>query len=119
MALSRTFLFLSKQPPTALPTPNNCILAHGFAWLRTYMKNMFNSRIRKPIIPYTAAELDRIKAKETLSPREAAAVAGISNSSLYGLWQRGAGPQSFKIGRSRRVRRTDLDRWITSLGASK
>ena len=64
---------------------------------------------------FTAAEIEAIKVKETLSVAEAALVAGISTDTLYTQWKQGCGPQSFKIGKARRVRRRDLDAWMTSL----
>lgn len=69
--------------------------------------------------PYSAADLDRIRAKITLTPREAAAMAGISVSTLYARWQAGDGPLSVKVGRARRVRRDDLDAWLIGLGSEK
>jgi excisionase family DNA binding protein len=63
---------------------------------------------------YTAAEVEIVKAKTMLTPREAAFISGVSNSHLYDLWHEGAGPASLKIGRSRRIRRVDLDTWIAA-----
>jgi excisionase family DNA binding protein len=76
-------------------------------------------RDRKPHVPYTPAEIEAIKHKAVLTPREAAILAGISNSTIYVEWQNGTGPQSFKIGKCRRLRREALDAWIASREAQK
>jgi excisionase family DNA binding protein len=51
-----------------------------------------------------------------LTPAEAAAVLRIGRSKLYELIARG-GIESVKLGRCRRFRRSDLDRFIRALAA--
>lgn len=69
--------------------------------------------------PYTADELARIRHLETLTPDQAAVIAGISHSTLYAMWQAGTGPASFRVGSARRVRRADLDAWIAGLAKAE
>jgi len=51
-----------------------------------------SKRNRTPRRPYSLAEIEVIKAKTTLSTHEAAAIAGISNSTLWLKMQDGTGP---------------------------
>ena len=62
----------------------------------------------------TIEELAVIQAKPVLTVQEAAILAGVSIGSIYKAWKKpGGGPQSFKLGRARRIRRTAFDRWLT------
>jgi excisionase family DNA binding protein len=56
------------------------------------------------------------RADELLTPAEAAAVLSIGRSKLYELIARGV-IESVKLGRCRRFRRSDLDRFIRKLDA--
>jgi excisionase family DNA binding protein len=60
-------------------------------------------------------ELAVIQAKATLTVAEAAVVAGVCVGTLYKRWREGTGPVSFLVGKSRRVRRADLDLWMKAL----
>ena len=64
---------------------------------------------------YSPAEIEVIKSKPMLAPREVALLAGIGLAHLYDRWHAGTGPASIKIGRSRRVQRCDFDKWIGGL----
>ena len=59
----------------------------------------------------TTPTSEEVRDKEILSPEEVAAVLGCGRTMAYSLIRSGAIP-SFTIGRLRRVRRTDLDRFI-------
>jgi excisionase family DNA binding protein len=72
----------------------------------------------KPNKP-SADEVAVIAAKPVLTVREAALLSGTSVGSLYRWWAQGRGPTSFKIGKCRRVRRVDIDAWLTSLRGNK
>ena len=52
--------------------------------------------------------------KLVLTPKEAAALAGISVTTLYDLWAADKGPPSFKIGKARRLLREDLIAWLVA-----
>jgi excisionase family DNA binding protein len=47
-----------------------------------------------------------------LTPRQCAARLNISRAQLYKILASPNGPRSIKIGRSRRIRSRDLDRWV-------
>jgi excisionase family DNA binding protein len=66
-------------------------------------------RHRRPVRPPAAADV-------LLTAAEAAAVLKIGRSKLYELMARGA-IESVKLGRCRRFRRSDLDRFIRDLAA--
>lgn len=61
---------------------------------------------------YTVEEITVIQSKPVLTPAEAALVAGVSVGTLYKQWKVGTGPQSFHIGRARRIRRESLMTWM-------
>ncbi len=63
----------------------------------------------------TVEDIKIIEAKPVLTVAEAALLAGVSVGCLYRRWREGSGPVSFKIGKARRIRRRDLDAWMTSL----
>jgi excisionase family DNA binding protein len=67
-------------------------------------------RRRRPVRPPAAADV-------LLTAAEAAAVLKIGRSKLYELMARGA-IESVKLGRCRRFRRSDLDRFIRDLTAA-
>jgi excisionase family DNA binding protein len=70
--------------------------------------------------PDRSRSRDRSAASEPdvlLTPAEAAAVLNIGRSKLYELMARGA-INSVKLGRCRRFRRSDLDRFICGLDAA-
>ena len=52
-----------------------------------------------------------VRAKETLSPEDMAVLVGCGRTMAYLLLADGSIP-SFKVGRLRRVRRTDVERFI-------
>lgn len=61
---------------------------------------------------FSVEELAVIQAKPVLTPVEAAALIGISIGCLYRRWREGTGPQSFRIGRARRIRKEALMAWM-------
>jgi excisionase family DNA binding protein len=63
---------------------------------------------------FSADEVAAIAQKPVLTVREASLLSGASVGSLYRWWAEGRGLASFKVGKCRRVRRTDLDRWVSS-----
>jgi excisionase family DNA binding protein len=54
---------------------------------------------------------EEVRAKETLSPEDMAVLVGCGRTMAYLLLADGSIP-SFKVGRLRRVRRTDVERFI-------
>lgn len=59
--------------------------------------------------------LESLNSKPVLTVWEAAWIAEISVGTLYKRWKAGTGPASFYIGRARRIRRQDLDKWMAGL----
>ena len=57
------------------------------------------------------AEFERLAEKEILSPEQAAAYLGIGRSKMFELLAKRTIP-SFTVGRLRRVRRADVDRYV-------
>ena len=57
------------------------------------------------------AEFEKLAEKEILSPEQAAAYLGIGRSKMFELLAKRTIP-SFTVGRLRRVRRADVDRYV-------
>jgi excisionase family DNA binding protein len=64
---------------------------------------------------YTAEEAEAISRLNTLTVKQAAHLAGVSVGCLYRRWREGGGPESFKVGKCRRIRRKALDAWLAGL----
>lgn len=59
------------------------------------------------------------EAREAVSVREAAAIAGFGGTKMYELIREGEGPPTFTIGRRRLVRVEALREWLASLEAEQ
>jgi len=66
-------------------------------------------------LKFTPEEIDHINKLVVLTVAQAAFLAGVSVGCVYRRWKLGEGPVSFKIGKARRIRRADLNRWIEGL----
>lgn len=58
-----------------------------------------------------------VSIEPTLSIRDLAAVLGVSVQALYDLRSQGRGPTGFRVGRSLRFRRSEVEAWLTRLEA--
>ena len=61
--------------------------------------------------------MDATVLEPTLTIRELAAALGVSVQTLYDLRSQGRGPTGFRVGRSLRFRRTEVEEWLSRLEA--
>ena len=60
-------------------------------------------------------EIEDINRLTVLTVKQAARVANVATGTLYRRWKEGTGPEFFKIGKCRRIKRSSLDSWMSKL----